>query len=145
MFGNDKREAEAQRDTAIGIAYHLILLANNGEQMLDNLNLLVQYAVDRDGNQYPYDRSIYVRDRILDKLEKTRGDKSYLDLGVDFNTADRDEFDLAFRKELEANRVPKSWQQAQDDYFHKLSAGHKDREVERRADCQKYFGCTFDR
>ena len=144
MFGKEKREAEDQRDAAIGIAYYAILLANNGEQMLEYLNILVQYALDRNGNQYPYEDAIYVRDRILDRLNKTKGDKSYMEHGLDFKTTDQAQFIEAMNMTREANSVPKSWKQAQDDYFYAVSAGHKEKEPEWRENCKKYFGCNLD-
>ena len=144
MFGKEKREAEDQRDAAIAIAYHLILLANNGEKMLERLNGLVQYALDRNGEQYSYENTMYVRDRILDRLEKMKGDKSFMQHGLDYKTADQDEIDMAILTASKANRVPKTWEQARDDYFHKLSGGYKDKEATWREDFKTQFGCEFD-
>lgn len=144
MFGKEKREAENLRDAAIAIAYQAILTANNGEMMIERLNLLVQYALDQDGNQYPYNDVMYVRDRILDRLKKRKGDKSYMKHGLDFKTTDQEKFIEAMNMTREANDVPKSWKQLQGDYFDKLSAGHKDKEAKWREDFKNYFGCTFD-
>lgn len=144
MFGKEKREAEDQRDAAVAIAFQAILMANNGELMIERLNRLVQYALDQDGNQYPYNDAMYVRDRILDRLKKKKGDKSYLDVKIDWKNVDMDDAKQIMNKEREANSTPKSWKQLQDDYFHKLSAGHSDKEAQWREDFRNDFGCTFD-
>ena len=143
MFGERKREAEAQRDMAIEVAFHAILLANNGEQILDKLDSMVQCILDKDRNQYPYQDAMYVRDRILDKLKKTRGDKSYIEMQLDWQSTDQEEYSQALTMQLKANGTLKSIKQARDDYFHRLGAGYPEKEQRWRLDFKKDFGCNF--
>lgn len=144
MFGNRRaNEAMDQRKMAIEVAFHAIILANNGEQILENLNLMVQYILDENGNQYPYDDAMYVRNRILDKLKKRKGDKSYMETNLDWKKVEREEFNQALSLQLKANSVPKSIRQARDDYFHRLSAGHPEKEKKWRMAFKDEFGCDF--
>ena len=80
MFGSGYAQCSAEREVAVEIALHAILLSDNGEKLLDSINYWSQLILDYQGEQYPYEDVQKVKRAILWKIQ----DKTWMEKREEF-------------------------------------------------------------
>ena len=80
MFGRSYSQCSAEREVAVEIALHAILLSDNGEKLLDSMCFWSQIILNYKGEQYDLSDVEKVRDAILWKIQ----DKTWIEKREEF-------------------------------------------------------------